>query len=274
MSGHILAIDQGTTSSRAIIFDPQMRIASSAQTEITQHFPQTGWVEHDASEIWDTVLSTARDALTKSGVAPGAIAAIGITNQRETTVVWEKDTGRPLHRAIVWQDRRTAEMCDRLKVDGYEKLFTAKTGLLLDPYFSGTKLRWLLDNVEGLRARAEAGEVCFGTIDSWLIYKLTGGRAHVTDATNASRTLLYNIAENCWDDELLKILRIPRALLPEVKDSADDFGTVDPGYFRRRDPDPRCRRRPAGGDNRQCLFRTGHGEIDLRHWLFCTSEYG
>ena len=231
MSGHILAIDQGTTSSRAIIFDPQMRTASSAQTEITQHFPQTGWVEHDANEIWNTVLSTARDALAKSGTAPGAIAAVGITNQRETTVVWEKATGRPLHKAIVWQDRRTAEMCDRLKVDGYEKLFTAKTGLLLDPYFSGTKLRWLLDNVEGLRARAEAGEVCFGTIDSWIIYKLTGGRAHVTDATNASRTLLYNIAENCWDDELLKILRIPRALLPEVKDSADDFGTVDPGIF-------------------------------------------
>lgn len=231
MSGHILAIDQGTTSSRAIVFDPQMRIASSAQTEITQHFPQTGWVEHDANEIWDTVLSTARDALAKSGAAPGAIAAIGITNQRETTVVWEKATGRPLHKAIVWQDRRTAEMCDRLKVDGYEKLFTAKTGLLLDPYFSGTKLRWLLDNVEGLRARAEVGEVCFGTIDSWIIYKLTGGRTHVTDATNASRTLLYNIAENRWDDELLEILRIPRALLPEVKDSADDFGTVDPDIF-------------------------------------------
>jgi glycerol kinase len=231
MSGHILAIDQGTTSSRAIVFDPRMNIVSSAQTEITQHFPQTGWVEHDADEIWDTVLSTARDALARSGTAPGAIAAVGITNQRETTVVWERATGRPLHKAIVWQDRRTAEMCDRLKVDGYEKLFTAKTGLLLDPYFSGTKLRWLLDNVEGLRARAEAGEVCFGTIDSWIIYKLTGGRAHVTDATNASRTLIYNIAENDWDDELLEILRIPRALLPEVRDCADDFGTVDPAIF-------------------------------------------
>lgn len=231
MSGYILAIDQGTTSSRTILFDGAMQIAASAQQEIKQYFPQTGWVEHDAAEIWKTVLETARDAIARGGIAPKHIAAIGITNQRETAVVWDRKTGTPLHRAIVWQDRRTAEMCDSLKADGYEKLFSAKTGLLLDPYFSGTKLRWLLDNVEGLRARAEAGEICFGTIDSWVIYNLTGGRIHATDATNASRTLLYNIAENGWDEELLGILRIPAVMLPEVKDCADDFGTTDPDLF-------------------------------------------
>ncbi|MDM9628578.1 glycerol kinase GlpK [Rhizobium sp. S152] len=231
MSGHILAIDQGTTSSRAIIFDGAMRMVGSAQEEIRQHYPRPGWVEHDPAEIWETVVSTVREAISSAGIEAADLAAIGITNQRETTIVWERKTGRALYRAIVWQDRRTAEMCDRLKVDGYERLFSAKTGLLLDPYFSGTKLRWLLDNVDGLRRRAEAGEICFGTVDAWLIFNLTGGRCHATDATNASRTLLYNIADGAWDDELLALLKIPPAMLPEVKDCADDYGLTDKALF-------------------------------------------
>jgi len=231
MSGYILAIDQGTTSSRAIVFDAAMQMVAVSQREITQHFPQPRWVEHDAQEIWQSVLDVSRAALEMAKLEASQIAAIGITNQRETTVVWDRASGEPLHRAIVWQDRRTAEICESLKADGYEKLFTAKTGLLLDPYFSGTKLRWLLENVDGLRARAETGEVCFGTIDSWLIYKLTGGTRHLTDATNACRTLLYNITDNGWDEELLGILRIPRAMLPEVKDCADDFGCTTADLF-------------------------------------------
>ncbi|MDO6965066.1 glycerol kinase GlpK [Rhizobium alvei] len=228
MAGYILAIDQGTTSSRAVVFDADMAIAGVGQQEFTQHFPASGWVEHDANEIWQSVLATIETALAKAGITAAGIAAIGITNQRETVVVWDRKTGEPLHHAIVWQDRRSARFCDELKGRGLEPTFTAKTGLLLDPYFSGTKLAWLLQNVDGLKARAAAGEVCFGTVDSWLIYKLTGGRAHVTDATNASRTLIYNIAENTWDDELLSILDIPKAMLPEVKDCAADFGITDP----------------------------------------------
>ena len=231
MSGYILAIDQGTTSSRAIVFDAAMQMVAVSQREITQHFPQPRWVEHDAQEIWQSVLDVSRAALEMAKLEASQIAAIGITNQRETTVVWDRASGEPLHRAIVWQDRRTAEICESLKADGYEKLFTAKTGLLLDPYFSGTKLRWLLESVDGLRARAETGEVCFGTIDSWLIYKLTGGTRHLTDATNACRTLLYNITDNGWDEELLGILRIPHAMLPEVKDCADDFGYTTADLF-------------------------------------------
>ncbi|MBO3762155.1 glycerol kinase GlpK [Ciceribacter sp. L1K22] len=231
MAGYILAIDQGTTSSRAVVFDKEMTIVGIGQQEFAQHFPQSGWVEHDADEIWQSVLSTIRTALSKAGVSASDIAAIGITNQRETTVVWDRKTGEPLHRAIVWQDRRTARYCDELKDKGLEPLFTKKTGLLLDPYFSGTKLSWILKNTTGLKDRAAAGEVCFGTVDSWLIYKLTAGKAHVTDATNASRTLIYNIDENRWDDELLDILDIPKAMLPEVKDCAADFGRTDPSLF-------------------------------------------
>jgi glycerol kinase len=231
MSGYILAIDQGTTSSRAIVFDGSMRIAGVGQQEFTQHFPDSGWVEHDPMEIWQSVVATARTAIAKAGIKAGDIAAIGITNQRETVVLWDRATGEPVHRAIVWQDRRTARYCDSLKARGLEPTFTGKTGLLLDPYFSGTKLAWLLDHVEGLRARAEKGELCFGTIDSWLVYKLTGGKAHVTDATNASRTLIYNIAENRWDMELLEILGIPKTVLPEVKDCAADFGVTEASIF-------------------------------------------
>ena len=231
MSGYILAIDQGTTSTRSMIFDAKMAIAGVSGQEFQQFFPDSGWVEHDADEIWESVLSTSRKAIEKAGITATDIAAIGITNQRETIVVWDRETGEPVHRAIVWQDRRTARFCDELKARGLEPLFTEKTGLLIDPYFSGTKLAWLLDTVDGLRARAEKGEVCFGTIDSWLIYKLTGGRVHVTDATNASRTLLYDISENRYDDELLDILSVPRAMLPEVKDCAADFGMTDPDIF-------------------------------------------
>jgi len=231
MSGFILAVDQGTTSTRSIVFQDIATIASVSQMEFEQHFPHSGWVEHEPQEIWDSVVKTVKEALEKASLAASDLAGIGITNQRETTVVWERATGKPVHRAIVWQDRRTAELCDGLKARGLEETFTAKTGLLLDPYFSGTKLSWVLDQVEGLRERAVGGEICFGTIDSWVIYNLTGRQVHATDATNASRTLLYNIVENKWDEELLSILNIPMAMMPVVKDCADDFGVTDPALF-------------------------------------------
>jgi glycerol kinase len=212
----ILALDQGTTSSRAIVFDRAGSIKAVAQKEFRQLFPRPGWVEHDASEIWETQMGVAAEAITRAGIAARDIAAIGITNQRETTVVWDRISGQPVCNAIVWQDRRTAALCDELKAGGHEPLFTDKTGLVLDAYFSGTKLRWILDNVAGARARAEAGELAFGTIDSWLIWKLSGGKSHVTDASNASRTLLFNIHTGEWDDELLRLLAVPRAVLPQV----------------------------------------------------------
>jgi glycerol kinase len=231
VTGYILAIDQGTTSSRAIVFDGGMKIAGIGQKEFTQHYPASGWVEHDPEEIWSSVLWAVKTALKKAGLSASAIAAVGITNQRETVLIWDKATGRPIHNAIVWQDRRTAPLCAKLKKQGLEPKFTRKTGLLLDPYFSGTKIAWMLDKVKGVRRRAEKGELLAGTIDSFLIWRLTGGKVHATDATNASRTLLYNIADNEWDDELLGILGVPRALLPEVKDCADDFGTTDKKLF-------------------------------------------
>lgn len=231
MGGHILAIDQGTTSSRAIIFDRRMNVVAFGQKEFTQHYPASGWVEHDPEEIWESVVSTIHAALKKAKLSASDIEAIGITNQRETTVIWEKDTGRPIHNAIVWQDRRTAPLCERLRAEGLEPKFTRKTGLLLDPYFSGTKIAWLLDNVKGARRRAENGELLAGTIDTFLIWRLTGGKVHVTDATNASRTLLYNIEKNVWDVELLNILDIPEALLPDVKDCAADFGVTEKHLF-------------------------------------------
>jgi glycerol kinase len=227
VTGHILAIDQGTTSSRAIVFDGKMKIVGIGQKEFTQHYPASGWVEHDPEEIWSSVLATCKAALRNAKLKAGDIAAIGITNQRETIVVWDKATGKPIHNAIVWQDRRTAPLCAKLKKQGLEPQFTRKTGLLLDPYFSGTKLCWLLDNVKGARRRAAKGELLAGTIDTFLIWRLTGGKVHATDATNASRTLLYNIEKNAWDSELLDILRVPANLLPDVKDCADDFGITD-----------------------------------------------
>lgn len=231
MTGYILAIDQGTTSTRAILFDGEMKVAGSKQQEFTQHYPASGWVEHDPEEIWASVVATVKGALKVAGRAASDVAAIGITNQRETVVIWDKATGKPIHNAIVWQDRRTAPLCQKLKKQGLEKKFTKKTGLLLDPYFSGTKIAWMLDKVKGARKRAEKGELLSGTIDSFLIWRLTGGKVHATDATNASRTLVYNIETNVWDDELLSILRIPAAMLPEVKDCADDYGVTEKSLF-------------------------------------------
>ncbi|WP_299920643.1 glycerol kinase GlpK [uncultured Pelagimonas sp.] len=225
--GFILAIDQGTTSSRAIVFDDKLNIVTSAQEEFAQHFPDSGWVEHDCMDLWTTTLSTCRAAIDKAGISATDIAAIGITNQRETTLVWDRKTGEPIHNAIVWQDRRTSDMCQRLKADGHEEMVTKRTGLLLDPYFSGTKLAWLLDTVDGARARAEAGELVFGTVDSWLIWHLTGGKRHVTDATNAARTLLYDIIKGEWSSEICDLLNIPMAMLPEVLDCGADFGIAE-----------------------------------------------
>jgi len=221
---YILAMDQGTTSSRAIIFDPSYSVVALAQEEFQQHFPNSGWVEHRPADIWRTTLNTAKAAITKAGISPKQIAAIGITNQRETTLIWDRKTGEPAYNAIVWQDRRTAEYCNGLKSQGHEPSITKKTGLLLDPYFSATKLAWILDNVDGARARAEAGELAFGTVDTWLLWNLTEGASHATDATNASRTMLYNIHRGEWDAELLTLFNIPSSLLPTVKDCAADFG--------------------------------------------------
>ncbi|MBZ9864020.1 glycerol kinase GlpK [Mesorhizobium sp. CA15] len=231
MSGFVLAIDQGTTSTRAILFDDKMKVAGTGQQEFAQHYPASGWVEHDPEDIWASVLATVKAALKAAARTASDVAAIGITNQRETVVIWDKATGKPIHNAIVWQDRRTAPLCQKLKKQGLEKTFTKKTGLLLDPYFSGTKIAWMLDKVRGARRRAERGELLAGTIDSFLIWRLTGGQMHATDATNASRTLVYNIEKNVWDDELLSILKLPAAILPEVKDCADDFGVTEKSLF-------------------------------------------
>jgi len=231
MGSYVLAIDQGTTSSRAIVFDRDQKIVAVGQQEFAQHFPRSGWVEHDPEDIWSSVVATCRQAVRKTGIEASDIAAIGITNQRETTVMWDRATGKCVHNAIVWQDRRTSDFCTRLKNAGHEKSFNARTGLLLDPYFSGTKVSWLLDNVKGLRRKAEAGRIAFGTVDSFLIWRLTGGASHVTDATNASRTLMYNIKTNRWDENLLRLLDVPANVLPEVLDSAADFGVTDPSIL-------------------------------------------
>jgi len=220
----ILALDQGTTSSRAIVFDQKGEIVSSAQKELTQIFPQTGWVEHDANEIWSIQVGVAAEAIVRDGVTGKSIAGIGITNQRETTVIWDRETGQPIYNAIVWQDRRTAKYCDELRAKGHADMIQDKTGLVIDSYFSGTKVKWILDHVEGAREKAEAGKLAFGTIDSWLIWKLTQGEVHVTDVSNASRTLLYNIKTLNWDIEMLELLDIPVSLLPEVKSSSEVYG--------------------------------------------------
>lgn len=224
MQQYILSFDQGTTSSRAIVFDHSGAIISVAQKEFKQIFPQPGWVEHDANEIWSTQLGVAAEAVTKAGLTIQQIAAIGITNQRETTVVWDQQTGMPIFHAIVWQDRRTAAYCDELKAAGHAQMIQSKTGLIIDAYFSATKLKWILDHVEGARAKAEKGELCFGTIDSWLVWKLTNGKVHVTDVSNASRTMLFNIHSLTWDDELLQLFNIPASILPQVKSSSEVYG--------------------------------------------------
>ena len=222
----LLALDQGTTSTRAIVFDARLRPIASAGQEFPQHFPASGWVEHDPEDLWQTSLATMRAALADAGLTARDLAGIGITNQRETTLLWDRKSGQPLHRAIVWQDRRTATICDALRA--HEPMITARTGLLLDPYFSGTKLKYLLDTIPGARARAERGELAFGTVDSFLLWRLTGGRVHATDATNAARTMLFNIGTGQWDAEIMALLDIPRSLLPEVKDCAAEFGLTDP----------------------------------------------
>ena len=231
MKKYILAFDQGTTSSRAIVFDKDGMIVGTSQKEFTQFYPKAGWVEHDAMEIWGTQSGVAREVLEKTGVRPEEVAAIGITNQRETTVVWDKNTGKPIYNAIVWQCRRTAAICDELKAKGLEASIKEKTGLVVDAYFSGTKVKWILDNVEGAREKAENGELLFGNIDTWLIWNLTRGKVHVTDYSNASRTLLYNIKELKWDDEILSELGIPKSMLPEVKPSSCVYGHTDPQTF-------------------------------------------
>jgi glycerol kinase len=225
---YLLAIDQGTTSTRAIVFSNEFNVVAAAQQEFPQHYPQSGWVEHAPEDLWQTVVQTMRAAVQAAGISPGEIAGIGITNQRETTLIWDRQTGAPLHNAIVWQDRRTSDHCARLKLEGHEPLIRDKTGLLLDPYFSATKLAWLLDNVPGARAQAERGELAAGTVDAYLVWRLTGGRRHVTDATNASRTLLMDIGAGVWDADLCRLFGVPMSLLPEILDSAAAFGMTDP----------------------------------------------
>ena len=232
MEQYIMSIDQGTTSSRAILFDKEGQIKGVAQREFKQYFPKSGWVEHDANEIWTSVLAVMAEVINENEVDPEQIKGIGITNQRETTVVWDKNTGRPIYHAIVWQSRQTQDICTNLKEQGYEETFREKTGLLLDPYFAGTKVKWILDHVEGAREKAENGDLLFGTIDSWLVWKLSGRTAHITDYTNASRTLMFNIYDLKWDDELLELLDIPKQMLPEVKESSEIYGkTIDYHFF-------------------------------------------
>ena len=233
---YILALDQGTTSSRGIVFDAQMRISAIAQEEFPQHYPASGWVEHDPSDLWATTAATARSAIEKAGLHASDIAAIGITNQRETTLIWDRKTGKPIHNAIVWQDRRTADFCAKLRADGHEQMITARTGLLADPYFSATKVKYILDQVDGARERARRGELAFGTVDSWLIWNLTGGRVHATDATNAARTMLYDIHKGRWSRTICDLLDIPMELLPDVRDCAADFGVTRADLFGREIP--------------------------------------
>lgn len=250
MENFILAIDQGTTSTRAILFNKKGEIVHVAQQEFTQIFPQPGWVEHNANEIWGSVLAVMATVLAEVNIKPEQIAGIGITNQRETAVVWDKETGNPIYNAIVWQSRQTAQICEELKAQGYDQLFREKTGLLIDAYFSGTKVKWILDHVEGAREKAEQGKLLFGTIDTWLIWKLSGGRAHVTDYTNASRTLMYNIYELKWDDELLDILGVPKSMLPEVRPSSEIYAnTIDYHFFGHQVPIA-----GVAGDQQAALF--------------------
>ncbi len=237
METFILSLDQGTTSSRAILFNKAGQIVFSAQKEFSQYFPKPGWVEHNPNEIWGSILSVIAEVHSESGIKPEQIAGIGITNQRETTVVWDKETGEPIYNAIVWQSRQSVEICEQLKARGYNDLFRKKTGLIIDAYFSGTKVKWILDNIEGAREKANKGKLLFGTIDSWLIWKLSGGKAHVTDYSNASRTLMYNIYDLKWDEELLEILDVPKTMLPDVRSSSEIYAhTLDYIFL-----EPRCR---------------------------------
>ncbi|MCF2132433.1 glycerol kinase GlpK, partial [Strepomyces sp. STD 3.1] len=250
MSTYILALDQGTTSSRAILFNKKGEIVHTSQKEFTQYFPNPGWVEHNANEIWSSILSCIASCLSESGVKANQVEGIGITNQRETTVIWDKNTGQPVYNAIVWQSRQTSSICNELKEKGYNDTFRDKTGLLIDAYFAGTKVKWILDNVDGAREKAENGELLFGTIDTWLIWKLSGGKAHVTDYSNASRTLMFNIYDLKWDEELLEILGVPASMLPEVKPSSEVYAeTIDYHFFGQKVPIA-----GAAGDQQSALF--------------------
>ena len=288
---YIMALDLGTTSCRCILFDKHGEICSVAQKEFTQYYPQAGWVEHDAEEIWATQVGLMYEAMSKLDVTPADIAGIGITNQRETTVVWDKNTGRPICKAIVWQCRRTAEYCDLLKIRGYANMFREKTGLVLDAYFSGTKLHWILENVPHARERAEAGQLLFGTIDSWIIWKLTGGKVHVTDYSNASRTLMFNIHTLQWDDEILTVLGIPRQMLPEVKPSSSVYGSTDAKLFEASIPiagaagDQQCalfgqtcfapgEAKNTYGTGGFMLMNTGEKPVDSKNGLVTTIAWG
>ena len=254
MGKYIMALDQGTTSSRCIIFDQEGKICGMAQKEFDQIYPQPGWVEQNPREIWSSQFSVLTEASAVSGVNPEHIAAIGITNQRETTIVWDRKTGEPVYNAIVWQCRRTAEMIDRLKAEGFDQVIRERTGLIPDAYFSASKIAWILEHVEGARERAERGELLFGTVDTWLIWNLTGGRVHVTDYTNASRTMLFDIHKLCWDQEILDWFGIPEDMLPEVKPSSCVYGYVDDKIMPGRGGDRRRSRRPAGGSVRPVLL--------------------
>lgn len=250
MAKYILALDQGTTSTRAIVFNEQSEMMYIAQQEFKQFFPKPGWVEHDANQIWISTLSVMAEVFSETGIRPDDIAAIGITNQRETTVVWDRHTGQPIYHAIVWQSRQTEEICESLRRQGHEETFRQKTGLLLDPYFSGTKVKWILDHVAGAREKAQRGDLLFGTMETWLIWKLTGGKAHVTDYSNASRTLMYNIHSLEWDEELLRLLDVPIAMLPQVRPSSEHYGVTVPHHFFGREV-PIC---GAAGDQQAALF--------------------
>ncbi len=270
---YLLALDQGTSSSRSILFDAQGRIVAQAQLELPQIYPRPGWVEHDPLEIWRTQLSTARAALAQAGIAASQVRALGITNQRETTVVWNRQTGQPIHHAIVWQDRRAEPACAQLRENGHADSIQQKTGLRIDAYFSATKLQWLLDEVPGARAAAERGELAFGTIDSWLIWQLTQGKRHVTDVSNASRTMLFNVHSNQWDDELLALLRIPKSLMPEVLPSSSDFGQTATDVL-----GAAIAIGGVAGDQQSALFgqacfKARHGQEHLWHGLLHADAY-
>ena len=273
MPNALIAIDQGTTSTRAIAFDATLKPLATAQQELRQIYPAPGLVEHDAEEIWAAMVATVREAMAKAGLTAKDVAGIGITNQRETTVIWDRASGKPIHNAIVWQDRRTAGYCDELRRAGHEPQIAAKTGLLLDPYFSASKIAWLLDHVNGARTAAEAGRLAFGTIDTFLLWRLTGGKAHATDASNAARTLLLDIGSGRWDGELCRLFDVPPSLLPAVRDCAGDFGVTEPSLFGGAIRNSRHGRRSTGGDYRAGLFPARHAEIDLWHRLFRAAQH-
>ena len=268
MKKYIMAMDEGTTSARCVIYDKQGNTISSAQREFPQYFPKEGWVEHDATEIWATQISVAQEAMLKHNLNYRDIVALGITNQRETTVVWDKVTGKPIYNAIVWQCRRTSDYAEALKKQGHEEMIRRKTGLIIDAYFSGTKIKWILDHVDGARERAERGELLFGTIESWLIWKMTGGEVHVTDYSNAARTMLFNIHTLDWDDEILALLDIPKCMLPKPVECSGHYGETISELF--GGPIPIT---GSAGDQQADLFRSGRGEVHLRHRQLPSSKY-